>query len=286
MRLRNCRYICSTGGRDTDLFPEGSTLECLWNQGFYSNMTQTFSSLLILLHYGIEPERISYEHGFEHFKTNPREDIFPYFHLPIQSNVQVPLNKRIHVPSANVVKQQRVNYDFESYSLVLKKFFTPSISVANKIQILTEKYTIEPAQTIAVLYRGTDKHTEVKLASREKYLGVVRALLEKHPDCRVLLQTDDGPVLDYCMTELGEKAFHFDETPTTHENRVVWSLMSKYDKGNILEWAQWFDAALRIVSCCKYVVNHTGNVALFQNLYRGSLEGVFQFDEYGELMPS
>ena len=50
-----------------------------------------------------------------------------------------------------------------------------------------------------------------------------------------------------------------------------------------IDWSQWFDAALRCVADCKYLINHTGNVAFFANLYRGSLEGVTQFDERGLL---
>ena len=50
-----------------------------------------------------------------------------------------------------------------------------------------------------------------------------------------------------------------------------------------VDWSQWFDAALRCVSECKYVVNHTGNVAFFMNLYRGNTNNVIQFNEAGRL---
>lgn len=50
-----------------------------------------------------------------------------------------------------------------------------------------------------------------------------------------------------------------------------------------MDWMQWFDSALRCVSECSYVVNHTGNCGLWMNLYRGSVNNVFQFDEFGNL---
>jgi hypothetical protein len=50
-----------------------------------------------------------------------------------------------------------------------------------------------------------------------------------------------------------------------------------------MDWMQWFDAALRGVSQCAYVVNHTGNCGLWMNLYRGSTQNVFQFNEFGNL---
>ena len=82
--------------------------------------------------------------------------------------------------------------------------------------------------------------------------------------------------------ELGDKLITFEETPSTTSNNVIWNLMEKKGADSI-DWSQWFDAALRCVADCKYLINHTGNVAFFANLYRGSLEGVTQFDERGLL---
>lgn len=284
MRLMNCRYVCSSGGHDKSLYPEASTLECLWNQGFYSNMSQTFGSLIILLRHGIIPDRISYEHGFIHFKTEPGEDIFPHFHLPAKADVKAPASINIHIPHSNKTRGELGKYQFEHYNSVIEKYFSPSSAVLEKQRKLQEKYQIDPAKTIAILYRGTDKKTEVDLANPDQYLEVVKRILKAHPDFRVLIQTDEGEVMRYWKAQLGECSFSFDETPTTDENRVIWSLMARDQKSNILEWSQWFDAALRTIAGCQFVINHTGNVGLFLNLYRGHLNGVHQFDEFGALI--
>ena len=50
MKLRNCKYICSTGGKrdGEDIVENLNVLENHWDCGFYSNHTQTFLSLLKL----------------------------------------------------------------------------------------------------------------------------------------------------------------------------------------------------------------------------------------------
>jgi roadblock/LC7 domain-containing protein len=148
--------------------------------------------------------------------------------------------------------------------------------------MLTEKYDIDPEKTVSVLYRGTDKCTEVRLASPEAYLDVVKQILDQTPANRVLVQTDQTQVLDYFKSELGNMVVSFSETPSTSGNNSMIDTMEK-DKRDMTDWMQWFDAALRCVAECAYVVNHTGNCGLWMNLYRGNVNNVFQFNEAGQL---
>ncbi len=75
---------------------------------------------------------------------------------------------------------------------------------------------------------------------------------------------------------------YFEETPTTTNKDSMISNMEN-SKGDMTDWMQWFDAALRCVSNCAFVVNHTGNCGLWMNLYRGNTINVFQFDQYGNV---
>ena len=97
------------------------------------------------------------------------------------------------------------------------------------------------------------------------------------------MQTDQTQVIQYFYDQLGDILITFEETPSTASNKVIWSLMEQSGKDSI-DWSQWFDAALRCVSDCKYLVNHTGNVAFFANLYRGNVNKVYQFNEHGVLI--
>ena len=278
MKLRHCKYVASTGGCSLLNHPEMNDLYCMWNCGFYSNQTQAFLSTLILLSHGILPDKIDYSMGFKRFKSDPERDIFPDFYRINPDQEVTP--KNIILPDEN--RKQFEIYDFEYYNQVVKRFFNPSGVVTDRWQMLTEKYDIDPEKTVSVLYRGTDKGTEVRLASPEDYLDVVKQILDQTPANRVLVQTDQTQVLDYFKSELGNMVVSFSETPSTSGNNSMIDTMEK-DKRDMTDWMQWFDAALRCVAECAYVVNHTGNCGLWMNLYRGNVDNVFQFNEAGQL---
>ena len=285
MKLHNCKYVVATGttgryaGCDLLAHPEVNELYCLWNCGFYSCETQVFNSLLILLRHGLTPDRIDYSLGYRHFKKDPEKDIYPDFHQ-IDSNQSLDFYTELELPDSN--KCQFGLYNFNVYNQIISRFFGPSNIVKERKDVLIEKYNIDFSKTISVLYRGTDKGTELTLASPQDYMTVVKNILKEHPDFRVLIQTDQTQVIQYFHNELGDKVFWFDETPSTSTSRVIWSLME--DSGrDAIDWSQWFDAALRCTSDCEYAINHTGNVGFWLNLYRGNTDNVYQFNENGQL---
>jgi len=278
MKLRHCKYVASTGGCSLLNHPEMNDLYCMWNCGFYSNQTQAFLSTLILLSHGILPDKIDYSMGFKRFKSDPERDIFPDFYRINPDQEVTP--KNIILPDEN--RKQFEIYDFEYYNQVVKRFFNPSGVVTDRWQMLTEKYDIDPEKTVSVLYRGTDKCTEVRLASPEAYLDAVKQILDQTPANRVLVQTDQTQVLDYFKSELGNMVVSFSETPSTSGKDAMNTVMENEGK-DTMDWMQWFDAALRCVAECAYVVNHTGNCGLWMNLYRGNVDNVFQFNEAGQL---
>lgn len=232
------------------------------------------------MEHGIIPDQIDYSMGFKHFKKDPNLDIYPLFHK-IDNTQKIDLFRKVDIPDAN--RYQKYLYNFEIYNQIIKRFFNPSDLILERIEFLTKKYNIDYSKTISVLYRGTDKGTELRIAPPQDYLSAVKNILNENPDFKILIQTDQTQVIEYFYSELGDKVITFVETPSTKSNRVIWSLMEQHGADSI-DWSQWFDAALRCVSKCKYVVNHTGNVGMFMNLYRGNIEGVFQFNEIGEMI--
>jgi len=286
MKLHNCKYVVAKGttgryaGCDLLAHPEINELYCLWNCGFYSNEFQVFNSLLVLLKHGIIPERIDYSLGYRHFKKDPNQDIYFDFH---KINDEIDLDLFVDIPFPDSNKCQFDLYRFDVYNKIKDRFFGPSDLILERKNILIDKYKFDPQKTISVLYRGTDKSTELQLGSPTEYLKVVKNILKDNPNFKVLLQTDQTQVIQYFYDQLGDILITFEETPSTASNKVIWSLMEQSGKDSI-DWSQWFDAALRCVSDCKYLVNHTGNVAFFANLYRGNVNKVYQFNEHGVLI--
>lgn len=283
MKLRNCKYICSTGGKKdgADILEDVNVLENHWDCGFYSNHTQTFLSLLILARHGITPDRIDYSTGFKCFANEDEKDkdIYPDFCV-INSEQDIDLYKEVFIPNEN--RKTFSEYDFESYNKIIKRYFSPSNDIFERKQTLLKKYNINPSETISVLYRGTDKWTEVRLAHPADYLNVVVQILNQTTAKKVLLQTDQSQVIDYFKSELGDSVIVFGENPSTYGEKAMNAVMHESGKSQV-EWMQWFDASLRCVADCAYLVNHTGNCGLWANLYRGTTNNVFQFSEYGML---
>jgi hypothetical protein len=288
MKLRHCRYVGSSGGCSSLNHPNTTNkLQCLWNCGFYSNQTQTFLSLLILQRdYNIIPDEIDYQFGFRRITPleSSRDIYVDFYRTDLTKSVDI--GKQVVIPDEN--QKQFDLYDWDLYNQIINRFFNTSDIVESRKKSLLRNYfeskNIKLEKTISVLYRGTDKYTEVRLASPEDYLKVVNHLLEVTNATNVLIQTDDGKVSDFFKSELGDKVICFSEPKVSYNKESVLDNLEAKDNFNgIKDHQLWFDAALRIVSECGYLVNHTGNCALWANLYRGNTKNVFQFDQFGRL---
>ena len=121
----------------------------------------------------------------------------------------------------------------------------------------------------------------VRLGSPEAYMQAVKQVLQQTGPKKVLVQTDQTQVLDYFKQELGDMVVHFERITTSGQETM--NTVMENEKKDTMDWMQWFDAALRVVSDCFIVVNHTGNCGLWMNLYRGNTSNVFQFDQFGNV---
>lgn len=289
MIIYNCRYTTAY----CELFGVWENrLECLWNSGFYSNTHQTFSAILTLLAHGIVPETISYEHGFKSYKLNPLQDIYPHFHRP-NLQQELPVWKNLYRIDANRTSGESISLiPFGEYSQIINRYFSPSETIISNIDYLKNKYTFNSEETISIFYRGTDKFTEVSVATPEEYASVAKKLLKKNSSYRVLIQTDQTQALEYFLNEFGDRAFYFEELPTTNKTgddakKIDMEFFHKrfdYEENvDPVPFSQMFDAAIRLIASSKYPILHTGNGALFVYLYRGNANNVYQFNELGIL---
>jgi hypothetical protein len=149
---------------------------------------------------------------------------------------------------------------------------------------LIAKYKFDPAKIIAVVYRGTDKYQEVKLASPQLYLNKAKALLQENPDFKVLIQTDQKQVRDLFLDRLGNQCLSFEEMSVT-EGKVGLHLLDEDCLClNKFEFGKTILAVTHLIAKCKFIVNHTGNMALWICLFRGSASNMFQFDRKGNFV--
>lgn len=271
---------------DRGLFDRNNNVfYCLHNAGFFSNCTVTLWGIVELYRkYKILPRRIDFSKAFSLYKdqrdSKEEVDLYPFLFQTRTLN-SVKLNRYVDGLDHHGIYKL---IDFSSYSLLIRKYFELSDNTLKVQNTLLKKYDIDLSRTISVIYRGTDKGTEVKLANPELYLDKTRELLSLYPDHKVIIQTDDLSVRNYFANQLGKKCFYFREMPVTPGKTVIHDLGEEILKMRRSQFGELLLAVTNLLSKSHYIVNHTGNMALWVCLFRGNSTNVIQFDRTGKIV--
>lgn len=254
------------------------------NTGFFSNCSHSLWCLIDLANIGLHPRTLNFSGAYQHFKdVDLSTDIYPDlfatddFVAEYVKSTLVPYH-RLRCPDHHGIY---AIYPYQELNPLIHAYFRPSAKIKSLIKNTTEQYRIDYANTIAICYRGSDKATEVRLADPTKY--VHETLRLKNEGTRVLVQTDQEQVKRQLLESI-DASFAFEDMPTTSGNTVLHKLakdslgMEKY------AFSERLLATAYIISKCRYVVNHSGNMAAWICLLRGSANGVSQFDKHGNLV--
>ena len=213
------------------------------------------------------------EESFQYFGQSSSENPWDFF-------FQQPLARaRVRYSPKNVfARRLRHHWDYSTLRLkdarpYLRRYFSPSPAVLKTMADLVTRHKIVPRQTIVVNYRGTDKHKELEVEQPEVFFREVLAILAKNPRYRVLVQTDQQQVRDYLVSEIGDRAFFLPELPVTLSSTVIHSQLPADEQ---IRFGQHMLATVLIMAQSRFLVTHTGNVALWTVLYRGNTTRVTQ----------
>lgn len=268
--------------------PLTQVLRCGHNAGFFSNCTVTLWHLAQLhRQHGVLPARLDFSAAFSSYRnpTQLREesDLYPLFFRPVPAPNAAVACATTTLPMVRHHGLYRF-IDFARLNPVIAAYFQPSAAAQDLAHHLQRKYGIDLHKTIAVVYRGTDKGIEVQLADPQAYLRATQALLARHPDHRVLIQTDEWAVQQLFLQTLGERCFALDEMPVSRDGMVVHCLDDQALRMDRSQFGVLLVAVTHLLSQAAFIVNHTGNMALWIALYRGHARGLLQFDEGGVLV--
>jgi len=206
-------------------------------------------------------------------------DLYPVF-FKVRQNLVTPTLR--HFPRFKHHHRYAL-IQLDTLSTFVEKWFSPSESVLNKLQGYYTKYNFEPDKTIGVFYRGTDKESEITVASINKYLEFSRWLLDRHPKFRILIQTDQRQARDLFVHEFKSKCFFIEEMPVTDGGIGLHYLPKSALDLDKIEFGKRVLAAAAMLARCKFLLNCTGNMALWSDLYRGRALDMFQIDELGNI---
>lgn len=263
---------------------ESNTLHCNWNYGFFSNCSVTLWGLIDLYNTHIMPDHIDFSGGFSYYRSKSqikdRTDLYNIF-FATDTDLDIEYSGVISKHDHHGIYG---NYDYENYGRFIRKYFRPSKAIDLLQNQLSKAYNICFEETIVVYYRGTDKQIEVDCADPSHYLAATENILKTAPESRILIQTDQQQVRDMYLKHFGHRCFYFHELPVTKSNTGIHvSLAESRVKSH--DFAMLFLAVTGLMSKCKHILVHKGNVPAWICLLRGHAVGVTQIDPEELLYP-
>ncbi|MFN0190581.1 MAG: hypothetical protein ACKVP5_01210 [Aestuariivirga sp.] len=252
--------------------------------GFFSNMLTAIRDILYLIADGIDVENIETRRSYGYYREEPGQDVHALFHA---KNLSLRLKSGSSGDDSNVLIPQteswnRINFanlPFGIAGKVIEKFYQFNSETNARALDVLSNLGADLSRTICIYYRGTDKAKEYGLAPIEVYLEVCDRFLERHPDFRVLAQSDDGVARDIICQHYGPRAFVVPGVPVSMDGAP---LHVRKSAGRIEGLGQ-FLVAFQIMLKCRYIVCTSSNVSVALALYRGSARNMVVIRESGEI---
>ncbi len=253
------------------------------NDGLFANFSALLADLIAVSNSLIRITSINTSRGFSYFKSRPGTEILSRYALP-------PLPEFGGVCDGLKFDPETVHMVYRALPLAqigaaARACFPPTDEATLVEKQLLAASGVVPERTLAIVYRGTDKVQDVRLAPVEAYIAAAAAVMERHPELDILIQTDQQQARDLMIAAF-PNARLFDDVPVTQGALAIHRLefgtsipMTKED------FVLRIMAATRIISRCAFIINHTGNLAAWIAFYRGTAKDMYQFNSIGELVP-
>ena len=256
------------------------------NSGLYSGCTTALQDIITLAANGLVVDRIDLTRSFHYFKDKRDQDVYPIFFKSDQlDEYDVVGSCRAVSFDCKDVHRAYKDLPLAAISRVVTRFFSPSDLVAKAMTDLLQATELDPDNTIAIVYRGTDKGVEVVLAPIERYIEVAQSLKKRCSHLKILIQTDQKQARDQVVEAFGSDCIFFDNLPVTDGATAIHLLPDLHAAKGRVDFTVQLMAAALISSQCKHAILHTGNVGAWIAFYRGRAERLFQFDAGGQLIP-
>lgn len=247
------------------------------NAGFFSCCSVKLGEIVnyINIHKKI-PDSVDSSKQFDMYKKkdNKNDDV-TYDYFERYTNI---LDTEIHVPiNYNYNKQFDIYSDLDYISLtpLIKKYFTPSIKINNIIDNMKQKYNLIYNNTLAVYYRGTDKHRETQLANFDDFYSKILEITHINSNIKILIQTDTAQFIDYINSKNLDNIIIMDENKTSYTNEGIHNIQTS-DDSNYYHIFDFLPIVI-IISQCKYIICSSGNCSIWMMLYRGNGKDVIQY---------
>ena len=248
-----------------------------YNSGFFSCCSLACHDIIQFLKMEKKVPIVDFSRAFGWYKDHANEDVYNKCFKP-------DINESINVDDySSAVYNQRSLFDYRHEPLnlttsIVRRWFAPSDEVRGITDTFCNKYNIVPERTLAICFRGTDKHQDVMETPYNIFTSRVRGLIKTNNINRVLIQTDQRQFINFFKRRFPEiDSFFIEENPTTTTRKHLYKYHDSTITHNKCLYAQRFLATTILISRCNTVINHTGNVARWIVKYRGSTDNTLQY---------
>lgn len=258
------------------------------NHGLFSNVTTALQDLLALSRALIEVHRIDFTASFRHFKDAAERDLYPVLFEPPPPAALAP--RLLALGQGLDFRGQDVHKPFHTLKLrelreLAALLFTPSAAVRALEAGMLARAGVTPERALGVVYRGTDKSTEVVVPPIEAFIAAARPVLAAEPGLQLLIQTDQAQAREAMIAAFPDRVRWFDELPVTQGATVMHNLSFGEEVAMTREaFGCRLLAAVHALSRCRHLVLGSSNVSTWVAIYRGHVARLRQFGEDGRLV--
>ena len=221
------------------------------------------------------PDIMDSSQQFEWYKVKGKEseDItFDYFEN--YNNIEMPeIKTNISFYHDHQFKPYE-ELDYNGIIPLIKKYFSPSNKIKEIIDNIEKKYNLDYNNTCVLFYRGNDKNTETKICQYEEYLKYSDEILEKHPNTKFLIQSDETEFIEFMTKMYPDNSFYFKDE-IRHIKKCNSTVDIEMQETNNL-FSKYFLAITIIMSKCKYLIFGTGNCSMWIVFFRGHNNNTIQ----------
>jgi hypothetical protein len=254
------------------------TKDWIRSYGFFSTFTLLITSLMaVYKQFGVLVDNIDSSNMLYLLKRDVPLDYDIYQHFfKIDKDYKLPEDYDISDfnfgPNHHhtIYKEEHLKY----FLPFVKKYFNFSDLILERSEFLKSKYNIVPEKTISVIYRDSDKWTDLGTflyVTAGAYLRMVYKIKEIDPGCDFYIQTENEGVKTHLTAGHGAKFIEETKTGTTSTSAPL-----IHFQNDILEWGTNYVSALNLHSKSKYLITYTGNSAFFLYLFRGNIDNFIQ----------
>jgi hypothetical protein len=178
--------------------------------------------------------------------------------------------------------------DFPQILPFIKKYFDTSDIVNNNIKLIETKYNIDYENICVLFYRGLAKYIETNLPTFDDYIYKAREILIINPKTIFLIQSDETDFIDRMRIEFPNNIIFNDVITHVYKERMDYEWLPNSEHSLSANKRRMhsilFLSIVKIMAKSKNVICCSGNISLWICLFRGNMNGVFQYLSHKKTM--